>query len=78
MLRDMDAEKIEYPKEYVQNLGKAGLLGLRFDPSYGGRGMSWAAEIAVLEEIGVLGHRPGLRLLHAQHRRRGPQSLRHR
>ena len=55
LLRDMDAEKIEYPREYVQNLAKAGLLGLRFDPAYGGRGMSWTAELAVLEEIGVLG-----------------------
>jgi acyl-CoA dehydrogenase len=55
LLRDMDAEKIEYPREYVQNLAKAGLLGLRFDPAHGGRGMSWTAELAVLEEIGVLG-----------------------
>lgn len=55
LLRDMDAEKVEYPREYVEGLAKAKLLGLRFDPSHGGRGMSWAAELAVLEEIGVLG-----------------------
>ncbi len=55
LLRDMDAEKVEYPREFVESLGKAKLLGLRFDPAYGGRGMSWAAELAVLEEVGVLG-----------------------
>lgn len=55
LLRDMDADKVEYPTEYVKSLAKANLLGLRFDPAHGGRGMSWAAELAVLEEIGVLG-----------------------
>jgi hypothetical protein len=55
LLRDMDADKVEYPKEYVKSLAKANLLGLRFDPAHGGRGMSWAAELAVLEEVGVLG-----------------------
>ena len=55
LLRDMDAEKIEYPREYVTALGKANLLGLRFDPKYGGRGLRWAAELAALEEVGVLG-----------------------
>ncbi len=55
LLRDMDADKVEYPTEYVKSLAKANLLGLRFDPAHGGRGMSWAAELAVLEEVGVLG-----------------------
>ncbi len=55
LLRDMDAEKVEYPREYMQALAKAHLLGLRFDPAYGGRAMSWIGELAVLEEIGVLG-----------------------
>ena len=50
----MDAEKIQYPTEYVQNLAQAGLLGMRFPHQYGGQEQSWVAEMAVLEEIGVL------------------------
>jgi acyl-CoA dehydrogenase len=55
LLRAMDADEVRYPREYVQALGEAGLLGLRFDPRWGGRGMGWTAETAVLEEIGALG-----------------------
>jgi len=55
LIRDMDADKVRFPREYVQGLGKAGLLGLRFPVADGGRGLSWAVEMAVLEEIGVLG-----------------------
>ncbi|RLD96466.1 MAG: acyl-CoA dehydrogenase, partial [Aquificota bacterium] len=54
-LRKMDADDIEYPREFVEKLGKQGLLGLRFPEEYGGRGMAWTGEIAALEEMGVLG-----------------------
>jgi hypothetical protein len=55
LLIDMDADKVRYPKEYVQNLAKRNLLGLRFPPKYGGRGLKWVDEVIALEEIGVLG-----------------------
>jgi alkylation response protein AidB-like acyl-CoA dehydrogenase len=55
LIMDMDAEKVVYPVEYLRELGKANLLGLRFASEYGGRGLSWVDEIGVLEEIGVLG-----------------------
>lgn len=55
LLLDMDADKIRYPREYVLNLAKNNLLGLRFSPLYGGRGLQWTDEIIALEEIGVLG-----------------------
>jgi acyl-CoA dehydrogenase len=55
LLRDMDAERVEYPREYVQGLARAKLLGLRFPKQYGGRGLDWTAELAALEEVGVLG-----------------------
>jgi hypothetical protein len=55
LLIDMDADKVRYPKEYVQNLAKRNLLGLRFPPKYGGRGLKWVDDIIALEEIGVLG-----------------------
>lgn len=55
LILDMDAEKVTYPTEYLKALGAANLLGLRFDPAYGGRGLKWVDEAAVLEEIGILG-----------------------
>ena len=55
LLKQMDRDEVIYPKEYVQNLAKHGLLGLRFDKKYGGQGLNWEAEVLALEEIGVLG-----------------------
>ncbi len=54
-LRQMDNDEITYPREFVEKLAERKLIGLRFPQKYGGRGMSWAAEVAVLEEIGCLG-----------------------
>ncbi|MEW6665102.1 MAG: acyl-CoA dehydrogenase family protein [Thermodesulfobacteriota bacterium] len=55
LLKKMDRDEITYPREFVQALGSRNLLGLRFSPRYGGRGLNWTAEVAALEEIGVLG-----------------------
>jgi alkylation response protein AidB-like acyl-CoA dehydrogenase len=55
LLIDMDAEKVRYPREYVQNLAARRLLGLRFPTEWGGRGLDWSHEVLALEEIGVLG-----------------------
>lgn len=55
LVRAMDADEVRYPREYVRDLGRAGLLGLRFPPRWGGRGLSWTAEVVALAEIGVLG-----------------------
>lgn len=55
LIRKMDRDEITYPRDFVKALGERNLLGLRFPKKYGGRGLSWAAEIAALEEIGVLG-----------------------
>jgi len=54
-LRKMDRDEIDYPREFVHQLAERNLLGLRFPRQWGGRGMSWAAEVAALEEIGCLG-----------------------
>jgi alkylation response protein AidB-like acyl-CoA dehydrogenase len=59
LLRKMDRDEVIYPREFVESLGKHNLLGLRFPVAYGGRGLSWPAEIAALEEIGVLGNTLG-------------------
>ena len=55
LLLDMDADKIRYPKEFLQEAGKRGLLGLRFDSRWGGAGLPWTTELVALEEVGVLG-----------------------
>jgi len=55
LLLDMDAEKVHYPRQYIQDLASRRLLGLRFPPDWGGRGLDWSYEVLALEEIGVLG-----------------------
>ncbi len=55
LLRDMDEDKVRYPREFLEKAAARGLLGLRFPEKYGGRGMPWASEIIALEEVGVLG-----------------------
>lgn len=55
LVRQMDRDEVIYPREFVAELGKEHLLGLRFPIEYGGRGLGWGAEIAALEEVGVLG-----------------------
>ncbi len=55
LLREMDAEKVRYPREFVQAAAERGLLGMRFEPRWGGRGASWVAELAAIEEVGTLG-----------------------
>jgi acyl-CoA dehydrogenase len=55
LIRALDRDEIKYPREYVQKLAAHNLLGLRFDPRWGGRGLPWTAEVIAEEEIGVLG-----------------------
>lgn len=55
MLRDMDEDKIRYPREFLEKAAARGLLGLRFPKKYGGKDMPWASEIIALEEVGILG-----------------------
>jgi hypothetical protein len=54
-IRALDRDEIKYPREYVENLASHNLLGLRFAPEWGGRGLPWTAEVIAEEEIGVLG-----------------------
>jgi alkylation response protein AidB-like acyl-CoA dehydrogenase len=54
-VRALDRDEIKYPREYVENLAAHNLLGLRFAPAWGGRGLPWTAEVIAEEEIGVLG-----------------------
>jgi len=54
-LRKMDRDEITYPREFVERLAERGLRGIRFPKKYGGRAMSWVADVAATEEIGCLG-----------------------
>ncbi len=55
LLLDMDAEKVVFPREFLQEAGRRNLLGLRFPQAYGGRALPWTVEMVALEEVGVLG-----------------------
>ena len=54
-LRKMDKDEITYPREFVEKLTERNLRGIRFPKQYGGRGMTWVADVAANEEIGCLG-----------------------
>ncbi|HEY9161643.1 MAG TPA: acyl-CoA dehydrogenase family protein [Desulfomonilia bacterium] len=53
LILDMDAEKIQFPHEYLLEAGRRNLLGIRIAKQYGGRGLSWVDDGIVAEEIGV-------------------------
>jgi acyl-CoA dehydrogenase len=55
LILDMDADRVRYPREYVEEAAQRNLLGLRFPKEYGGRGLGWIDEIVALEEVGILG-----------------------
>jgi alkylation response protein AidB-like acyl-CoA dehydrogenase len=48
LLLDMDADRVRFPREFLQEAGRRNLLGLRFDPAWGGRGLPWTAEMVAL------------------------------
>ncbi len=56
MILDMDADKIQFPKQFLQEAGKRHLMGCRYPEKWGGRGMDWVSTCMVMEEIGVLGY----------------------
>jgi len=55
LLLDMDAEKVFYPREFLEDAGRRNLLGLRVPSRYSGSELGWEEEIVALEEVGVLG-----------------------
>ena len=56
MVRDMDLSIIETGRPFLEMAGKKNLLGVRFPKHYGGRGLNWVADVAAIEEVGVLGN----------------------
>ncbi len=53
MILDMDAEKLQFPHEYLKEAGRRNLLGIRIPRRYGGRGLEWVDNAVTAEEIGV-------------------------
>ncbi|MGE5370959.1 MAG: acyl-CoA dehydrogenase family protein [Solirubrobacterales bacterium] len=53
---DMDADKIKFPKAFLQECGKRNLLGIRLPKKYGGRGLGWVEDGIVAEEVCVPGY----------------------
>ena len=54
LLLDMDADKVRYPRQFLEDAARRKLLGIRFSPEYGGRGLGWEDEIIALDEGGAL------------------------
>ena len=56
MILEMDADKIQFPKEFLQEAGRLNLMGCRYPQKWGGRDMDWVSTCMVMEEIGILGY----------------------
>jgi butyryl-CoA dehydrogenase len=56
MILDMDADQIQFPKEFLQQAGQRHLFGCRYPSQWGGRDMDWVSTAMVMEEIGTLGY----------------------
>jgi butyryl-CoA dehydrogenase len=56
LILDMDADKVEFPTEFLREAGRLNLLGCRYPVALGGRGMDWVTASMVMEEVGVLGY----------------------
>ena len=55
LLRAMDRDETKFPYEFIAKLAAHGLRGIRFPKKWGGRELSWTAEVVAEEEVGVLG-----------------------
>ncbi|MBI5844455.1 MAG: acyl-CoA/acyl-ACP dehydrogenase [Deltaproteobacteria bacterium] len=56
MILDMDANKIDFPREFLQEAARRNLLGVRYPKKWGGRDMDWVTSATLMEEVGTLGY----------------------
>ncbi len=56
MILDMDNDKIQFPREFLQEAGRRNLMGCRYPDQWGGRNLDWVTTCAVMEEVGTLGY----------------------
>lgn len=55
LIRDIESEKVKFPREFINLIAGAGVVGLRFQKKYGGREASWVGDMQAVEEMGRLG-----------------------
>ncbi|MGC8562013.1 MAG: acyl-CoA dehydrogenase family protein [Thermoplasmata archaeon] len=55
LIRQIESEQVVFPKEFIDIITKNNTVGLRYPEKYGGRGSTWIAEAAAVEEMGYLG-----------------------
>jgi butyryl-CoA dehydrogenase len=56
MILDMDQDRLRFPKEFLREAGRRGLMGVRYPRRWGGRDMDWVTTSMVMEEVGTLGY----------------------
>ena len=56
LILDMDADKVDFPRDFLREAGRRNLLGCRYPRQWGGRDLDWVATAAVMEEVGSLGY----------------------
>ena len=56
LILDMDADKVQFPTEFLREAGRRNLMGCRYPVEWGGRGLDWASTAMVMEETGVIGY----------------------
>jgi alkylation response protein AidB-like acyl-CoA dehydrogenase len=59
MLLEMDADKIQFPHEFLREAGRRNLLGIRYPREYGGRALGWVDDGIVCQEIASVSHSLG-------------------
>ncbi len=52
----MDADRVQFPVELLQEAGRRNLLGCRYPRRWGGRDLDWVTTCMVMEEVGCLGY----------------------
>ncbi len=55
LIRNLDGEKVTFPRSFLDLIAGAGLVGLRFPTKYGGRDATWVGDMVAVEEMGRLG-----------------------
>lgn len=55
LLLDMDAERVRFPRDFLEEAARRHLLGMRFGKRWGGRDEPWTSEVMAIEEVGMLG-----------------------
>ena len=56
LILDMDADRIRFPRDFLREAGRRGLMGVRYPRCWGGRGMDWVSTSMVMEEVGTVGY----------------------